>query len=457
MANKSAWLKIDNTEKKVVFDFCNDYKEFLTVSKTERLACNEIIRQAKEHGFKDLEESYKSGEKFKAGDKFYINHKNKSVALFVMGIEPLENGLNIVGAHIDSPRLDVKQNPLYEASGISKLKTHYYGGVKLYQYATIPLAIHGVIYNEAGEKIDIHIGEDLDDPVFCVTDLLIHLSRNQLAKTAREALVGEQMNIVLGNMPINDEDKDAVKANVLRIIKEKYNIEEEDFKVAELEIVPAGPARDLGFDRSMILGYGQDDRICAFTTMRAIFEVENPKKTACGLFMDKEEIGSMGNTGMASYFWENTMTELVNLEGEFSQLKVNRSLKNSKVLSADVAAGYDPDFADAFEEKNSSFMGAGITLCKYTGSGGKFGSSDANAEFLAEVRKIFKENNVAWQTAELGKIDQGGGGTIALLLAKYGAEVVDAGPATLSMHSPYELTSKIDVYMSYKAYKSFMK
>lgn len=456
MLNKSAWLQIEDAEKDLVFDFCDDYKKFLSVSKTERLACTEIIRQAKEQGFRDLEELFKSGEKFNAGDKFYLNHKNKSVALFVMGSEPLENGLNIVGAHIDSPRLDLKQNPLYEANNLTKMKTHYYGGVKLYQYATIPLAIHGVVYNSAGEKIEVHIGEDKNDPVFCVTDLLIHLSKNQLAKTAREALVGEQMNILVGNIPLKDTEKDAVKENVLKLIKEKYNFEEEDFRIAELEIVPAGEARDLGFDRSMVIGYGQDDRVCAFTTMRAIFEIENPKRTACGLFMDKEEIGSMGNTGMASYFWENTMTELVNLEGDFCQLKVNRSLKNSKVLSADVAAGFDPDFADATELMNSAFMGSGISICKYTGSGGKFGSSDANAEFLAEVRKVFKENNVVWQTAELGKVDQGGGGTIALLLAKYGAEVLDAGPATLSMHSPYEVTSKIDVYMSYKAYKAFM-
>ena len=336
------------------------------------------------------------------------------------------------------------------------MKTHYYGGVKLYQYATIPLAIHGVIYNSAGEKIEVHIGEDKDDPVFCVTDLLIHLSKNQMAKTAREALVGEQMNILIGNIPLKDTEKDAVKENILKLIKEKYNFEEEDFRVAELEIVPAGEARDLGLDRSMVIGYGQDDRVCAFTTMRAIFEIENPKRTACGLFMDKEEIGSMGNTGMASYFWENTMTELVNLEGDFCQLKVNRSLKNSKVLSADVSAGLDPDFPDVCESMNAAVIGSGISICKYTGSGGKFGSSDANAEFLAEVRNVFKEHNVVWQTAELGKVDQGGGGTIALLLAKYGAEVLDAGPATLSMHSPYEVTSKVDIYMSYKAYKAFM-
>lgn len=457
MKNKNAWLNLNNSEKEVVFDFCNDYKNFLTISKTERLACNEIIRQAKENGFRNLEELYLSGEKFKAGDKFYINHKNKSVALFVMGTEPLENGLNIVGAHIDSPRLDIKQNPLYEASGMTKLKTHYYGGVKLYQYATIPLAIHGVVYNNEGEKIEIHIGEDENDPVFCVTDLLIHLSKNQLAKTAREALVGEQMNVLFGSIPLKEDEKESVKHNILKLIKEKYNFEEEDFKIAELEVVPAGPARDLGLDRSMVLGYGQDDRVCAFTTMRAIFEIENPKRTACALFMDKEEIGSMGNTGMASHFWENTMTELVNLEGEFSQLKVNRSLKNSRVLSADVAVCYDPDFKDTCEELNTAFLGCGIAICKYTGSGGKFGSSDANAEFLSEVRKTFNENNVVWQTSELGKVDQGGGGTIALLLAKYGAEVLDAGPCTLSMHAPYEVTSKVDVYMSYKAYKSFMK
>ena len=394
--------------------------------------------------------------KSEKGGKYFVNHKNKSVALIVYGSKPLSEGLQIVGAHIDSPRLDLKPNPLYENSGLVKLKTHYYGGVKKYQYTTIPLAIHGVVYNKDGKRIEIAIGDDINDPVFTVTDLLIHLSRDQQSKPMREAITGEQLNVLFGSIPLKDKEKDAVKENILKLIKEKYNFEEEDFQIAELEIVPACKSRDLGLDRSMVIAYGQDDRVCAYATMRALFDVKNPEKTALGLFMDKEEIGSMGNTGMASYFWENLVHELVNLEGNYSALDVNRTLKNSKVLSADVTVGYDPDFADAVEAQNTAYLGCGIVVSKYSGSGGKGGSSDANAEFLQEVRKCFDDNDVTWQTGELGAVDKGGGGTIALLLAKYGAEVVDCGPAVLCMHAPMEVTSKADTYMCYKAYKAFM-
>lgn len=457
MIRKNTWLELNEAETKEVFDYNEGYKKFLDIARTERLANAEIIKQAKENGFKDLEETIKSNGKLEKGGKYFVNHKNKSVALIVVGKEDLENGLQIVGAHIDSPRLDLKPNPLYESNGLAKLKTHYYGGVKKYQYTTIPLALHGVVFNKNGEKISISIGDEEDDPVFTVTDLLIHLSRDQQAKPMREAITGEQLNILFGSIPLKDKEKDAVKENILKLIKEKYNFENEDFQVAEIEVVPAGKSRDLGLDRSMVLAYGQDDRVCAYATMKAIFDIENPEKTALGLFMDKEEIGSMGNTGMASYFWENLVHELVNLEGNYNALKVNRTLKNSKVLSADVTVGYDPDFADACEVTNTAAIGAGIVVAKYTGSGGKGGSSDANAEFLAEVRKCFDDGKVNWQTGELGAVDKGGGGTIALLLAKYGAEVVDCGPAVLCMHAPMEVTSKADTYMSYKAYKAFME
>lgn len=456
MVRKNAWLKLDEAETKNVFDYNDDYKKFLDIARTERLANQEIIKRAKENGFKDLEEVIKSKGKLEKGGKYFVNHKNKSVALIVYGSKPLSEGLQIVGAHIDSPRLDLKPNPLYENSGLVKLKTHYYGGVKKYQYTTIPLAIHGVVYNKDGKKIEIAIGDDINDPVFTVTDLLIHLSRDQQSKPMREAITGEQLNVLFGSIPLKDKEKDAVKENILKLIKEKYNFEEEDFQIAELEVVPACKSRDLGLDRSMVIAYGQDDRVCAYATMRAIFDVENPEKTALGLFMDKEEIGSMGNTGMASYFWENLVHELVNLEWNYSALDVNRTLKNSKVLSADVTVGYDPDFADAVEAQNTAYLGCGIVVSKYSGSGGKGGSSDANAEFLQEVRKCFDDNDVTWQTGELGAVDKGGGGTIALLLAKYGAEVVDCGPAVLCMHAPMEVTSKADTYMCYKAYKAFM-
>ncbi len=450
---KNAWLNLNEQETKEVHSFCDGYINFLNIARTERLANKEIIRQAEMKGYKNIE----TVDSLKPGDKVYVDQKGKAVLMFIIGKESIENGMNIVGSHIDSPRLDVKANPLYEdTDGIAKLKTHYYGGVKKYQYGTIPLAIHGVVFNKDGEKIEVNIGDDEKDPVFCVTDLLIHLSKDQMAKPTREALTGEQMNLVLGNIPVNEEDKEAVKKNILKLIKDKYNFEEEDFKVAELEVVPATKARELGLDRSMVLAYGHDDRICAYTSLQAILEVENPTKTALCIFADKEEIGSMGNAGMNSHMFENAVAEVVARLGDYCELKVRRALKNSKVLSADVSVGYDSDFAETCEKLNTAFIGCGVALVKYTGSGGKGGSNDANSEFVHEVRTIFNENKIAWQTGELGKVDQGGGGTIALMLSKYGAEVVDCGPAVLNMHAPHELASKVDTYMSYKAYKAFM-
>ena len=450
---KNAWLNLNEQETKEVHSFCDGYINFLNIARTERLANKEIIRQAEMKGYKNIE----TVDSLKPGDKVYVDQKGKAVLMFIIGKESIENGMNIVGSHIDSPRLDVKANPLYEdTDGIAKLKTHYYGGVKKYQYGTIPLAIHGVVFNKDGEKIEVNIGDDEKDPVFCVTDLLIHLSKDQMAKPTREALTGEQMNLVLGNIPVNEEDKEAVKKNILKLIKDKYNFEEEDFKVAELEVVPATKARELGLDRSMVLAYGHDDRICAYTSLQAILEVENPTKTALCIFADKEEIGSMGNAGMNSHMFENAVAEVVARLGDYCELKVRRALKNSKVLSADVSVGYDSDFAETCEKLNTAFIGCGVALVKYTGSGGKGGSNDANSEFVHEIRTIFNENKIAWQTGELGKVDQGGGGTIALMLSKYGAEVVDCGPAVLNMHAPHELASKVDTYMSYKAYKAFM-
>lgn len=455
---KSAWLKLEKDEMKKVMAYNEEYKNFLDIAKTERLATTEIIRQAKEHGFENIEDAIKSGKKLSSGDKIYVNNKEKSVALFIIGKKPLENGMRIVGAHIDSPRLDFKPNPVYEDGNIALAKTHYYGGVKKYQWTTLPLALHGVLFKKNGEKITISIGDKPEDPVFCVTDLLIHLSKDQMQKTMREGVTGEMMNVVLGNLPVEDEkEKEAVKMNVLSILLNQYGISEEDFLMAEIEVVPAGPSRDLGLDRSMVLGYGQDDRVCSYATLHGILDVENPEFTACGLFMDKEEIGSVGNTGMDSYFLENTVHELIALEGEHTSLKVRRAMKNSKVLSADVTAAFDPDFPEVMEKQNTCFLGNGVAVSKYGGSGGKGGSNDANAEFLAELRSLFAVNGVVWQAGELGRVDAGGGGTIAFLLSRYGMEVVDCGTPVLNMHSPYELSSKIDNFMTMKAYRSFLK
>lgn len=454
---KSAWLNLEKDEIKQVTAYNEDYKKFLDIAKTERLATTEIIRQAKEHDYENLEDIIKSGKKLSPGAKIYVNNKDKSVALFIMGKKALEEGMRIVGAHIDSPRLDFKPNPVYEDGNIALAKTHYYGGVKKYQWTTLPLALHGVLFKKNGEKITISIGDKPEDPVFCVTDLLIHLSKDQMQKTMREGVTGEMMNVVLGNLPVQDEkEKEAVKMNVLSILLNQYDISEEDFLMAEIEVVPAGPSRDLGLDRSMVLGYGQDDRVCSYAALHGILDVEDPEFTACGLFMDKEEIGSVGNTGMDSYFLENTVHELIALEGEHTTLKVRRAMKNSKVLSADVTAAFDPDFPEVMEKQNTCFLGNGVAVSKYGGSGGKGGSNDANAEFLAELRNLFEANGVVWQAGELGRVDAGGG-TIAFLLSRYGMEVVDCGTPVLNMHSPYEISSKIDNFMTMKAYRAFLK
>ncbi|MGP1437712.1 MAG: aminopeptidase [Treponema sp.] len=459
---KSAWEGLNDSEMEKLHAFANDYLNFLNHGKTERECTKQIIEQAEAHGFKSLSEVLKKGS-LKQGTKVYLNNKDKSVVMMVLG-KDMTNGMNIIGAHIDSPRLDVRQNPLFEEAGVAFLKTHYYGGVKKYQWTTIPLAIHGVIFDKSGKKIEICIGEDENDPVFFINDLLIHLSKKQLQETMAEAISGEQLNVVIGHMKVDSDDKKSdrdkkkdniIKENVLRLLNEKYGIVEEDFRVAELEIVPAGKARSVGIDGSMIAAHGHDDRICAYTTLRAILEIEKPVVTAVAIFADKEEIGSVGNTGMQAYYFENMVADLLATKEGYSDIHVRHALANSKMLSADVSAGFDPAFPSVFEKMNAAYMGNGICINKYTGSGGKSGSNDANPEFLQEVREIFDHNKIVWQTAELGMIDVGGGGTIAYILAKYGTEVVDCGVPVLSMHGPYELASKADLYMAYKAYRAF--
>jgi aspartyl aminopeptidase len=369
----------------------------------------------------------------------------------------MENGLNIVGSHVDSPRIDLKQNPLYEDGGFSMLKTHYYGGIKKYQWVAMPLAIHGVIIKKGGEKINVVIGEDDNDPILYISDLLPHLAGKQMGKKLSEGIEGEGLNVLIGSMPLTDKEaKSRVKLLTMKLLNEKYGINEEDFTTAELEIVPAGKSRDLGLDRSMVMAYGHDDWICAYTSLRAILEVENPERTCVGLFVDKEEIGSVGATGMHSKFFENCVAEIMELAGQYSELRVRRTLANSKMLSSDVAAADDPNFPGVIEKKNGAYFGKGIVITKYTGSRGKGGSNDANAEFLGELRDIFNDNGIVWQTAELGKVDEGGGGTIAYILAEYGMEVVDCGVAVLSMHAPWEVASKADIFETYRAYKVFL-
>lgn len=453
---ENVWEATDKKIHDEIFALSEDYKAFLDNSKTERWACREIVRRAEEKGFKDLEEIIKKGKKLKVGDKVYKVNKEKVVALFIIGKEDLINGMNIIGSHIDSPRLDLKQVPLYESADMAYLKTHYYGGVKKYQWIATPLELHGVVFKANGEKVDIVIGDREDEPVLYITDLLPHLAKDQMAKKAGEFVPGESLNLLIGSIPSKDGEKDKVKENILQILNEKYGIIEEDFVSAELEAIPAGKARDVGLDRSMIMGYGHDDRVCAYTSLEAIVNIEKPERTALALFVDKEEIGSTGNTGMAAAFLENTMMDIVNLvDGSHDIYTVKKSLENSFTLSADVAACYDPEYASAYEILNSAELGKGVTIVKYTGSRGKGGCSDANPEFISHVRNIFNENDVIWQTGELGKIDQGGGGTIAFILAEYGMEVLDCGVPVISMHAAYELVSKADVYMTYKGYKAF--
>ena len=460
MERKNAWLSYGEADETAMEKLAKDYRAFLDAGKTERECVTELVREAEANGYVNLETKLAAGEKIQPGDKVYAVGMKKIMALFHVGQEPLEKGMNILGAHIDSPRLDVKQNPLYEDTDLAYLDTHYYGGVKKYQWVAIPLAIHGVIAKKDGSVVDVVIGEDENDPIVYITDLLIHLAGKQLQKKAAEVIEGENLDILIGSRPLNEstdeKQKEAVKSNVLRILKEKYDVEEEDFLSAELEIVPAGKARDCGLDRSMVAAYGQDDRVCAYTSFVAMMEMEVPKRTSCCLLTDKEEIGSVGATGMQSRFFENTVAELLEGMGCYSDLVLRRTLRNCSMLSSDVSAGYDPAYGECFEKKNSAYLGRGIVLNKFTGARGKSGSNDANAEYVAKVRKIFDDNQVAFQTAELGKVDVGGGGTIAYIAALYGMNVIDSGVSVLSMHAPWEVTSKADIYEAKKAYKAFL-
>ena len=479
MRKENRWTTYNQKQLTDLNALAEDYRRFLDAAKTEREAAAEVVKRAREAGYRDLDEVVAKGETLRSGDKVYAVWMKKTVALFTIGTEPVEKGLRILGAHIDSPRLDLKQVPLYENTEMAFLDTHYYGGVKKYQWTTIPLAIHGVIAKKDGTVVDVKIGEDETDPVFCVTDLLIHLSKDQMAKVLGEAIKGENLDVLVGSRPASPEKesgktagdsaksgedgksdeakKSPVKQNILSILKEKYGMEEDDFLSAELEIVPAGRARDLGFDRSMIGAYGQDDRVCAFSSLDAFLRVEHPEHTACCLLTDKEEIGSVGATGAQSHFFENAVAELMDRLGQYSGLALRRALASSKMLSSDVSAAFDPLYAEVYEKNNSAYFGHGIVYNKYTGARGKSGSNDANAEYFAWVRRVMDDADVAFQTSELGKVDAGGGGTIAYISARYGMEVVDAGVAVLNMHAPLEVTSKSDLYEARNAYVAFLE
>ena len=454
---KNAWEKYDDNGIKEIFDFNEGYKNFISQCKTERECVRETIKIVEEKGYRNLDDVIKNNETLKSGDKVYANNMNKTIALFIIGEEPIENGMKILGAHIDSPRLDLKQNPLYEDSDLVLLDTHYYGGIKKYQWVTLPLAIHGVVAKKDGSLVEVVIGEDENDPVVGISDLLVHLSQTQMEKRGNKVIEGEDLNVLIGSMPAKEKEKDAVKENILKILKEKYDIEEDDFLSAELEIVPAGKARDYGIDRSMIMGYGHDDRVCAYTSLMAMLAIEKTDKTCVCLLVDKEEIGSVGATGMQSRFFENTVAEVMDRVGEYSDLKLRRALKNSKMLSSDVSAAFDPNYPSVMEKKNAAYFGRGMVFNKYTGARGKSGCNDANAEYMGELRAIMDKDNVSFQTAELGKVDQGGGGTIAYILAAYNMQVIDCGVALHNMHAPWEVASKVDIYETMKGYVAFLK
>lgn len=457
MERKNAWNTYGKREISELEELNSNYIDFLSDCKTERECVKETVRQAREKGYKSLEEVIEKGQPLKQGDKVYAVCMNKTVALFNIGKIPMEQGMNILGAHIDSPRMDIKQNPLYESNNMAYLDTHYYGGIKKYQWVTLPLAIHGVVVKKDGTKVEVNIGEKDTDPVFCVTDLLIHLAGQQMEKNAAKVIEGENLDILVGSIPLEDKEKDAVKEGIIGILKNTYEMEEEDFMSAELEVVPAGRAREMGFDRSMIMAYGQDDKVCAYTSLAAMLEMDKLDKTACCLLVDKEEIGSVGATGMQSKFFENTVAELLNLNGDYNELKLKRCLAHSRMLSSDVNAAFDPLYSDVFKNNSSSFLGSGVVFNKFTGSRGKSGSNDANAEYLAVLRNIMDNHNVHFQMPELGKVDAGGGGTIAYIMSLYGMEVIDCGVAVLNMHAPWEVTSKADIYETYKCYKAFLK
>ena len=465
MERLNAWNKYDEDMKKKVFDFADEYRRFISLCKTERECVEECVRILKASGYKDLKDVIAADEKLKAGDKVYAVNMNKAIVAFNIGEDSIESGMNILGAHIDSPRLDIKQNPLYEETGLVLLDTHYYGGIKKYQWVATPLALHGVVALKDGTTVKVVIGEDIDDTVVGISDLLIHLASEQMDKKAAKVVEGEALDILVGSMPLKQESaksdkedcKDAVKKNILALLKEKYGIEEEDFMSAELEAVPAGPARDYGIDRSMIIGYGHDDRVCAYPSLIALVNADMPKRTGVCILVDKEEIGSVGATGMQSRFFENMVAEVMDRCGEYSELKLRRALANSYMLSSDVSAAYDPNYASVFEKKNAAYFGKGMVFNKYTGARGKSGSNDASAEFVGKLRKVMDDADVAFQTAELGKVDIGGGGTIAYILANLDMNVIDSGIAVQNMHAPYEVISKADLYETLKGYEAFLK
>lgn len=467
MEKKNAWEKYPEGKKRdEVFAFAEDYRKFISDCKTERECTAKLYEQAIEEGFKDFDEAVATGKKLKPGAKLVANNMGKGLALFIVGKQPVENGMNILGAHIDSPRMDLKQVPLYEdvlyKTHLAMLDTHYYGGIKKYQWVTLPLALHGVICKKDGTTVAVNIGDKPGDPVFGVSDLLIHLSADQLEKKGAKVVEGENLDLLIGSIPAEQKDdekdmKERVKANILNILEKTYGVDEEDFLSAEIEVVPAGDARDYGLDRSMIMGYGHDDRVCAYPSYRAMLEVKEPEYTSVCLLVDKEEIGSVGASGMQSRFFENCVAELVNLTDEYNELKVRRALKNSKVLSSDVSAAFDPNYPSVMETRNAAYFGKGLVFNKYTGSRGKSGSNDANAEYVAKLRNIMDKNEISFQTAELGKVDQGGGGTIAYILANYDMNVIDSGVPVLNMHAPWEIISKVDLYEAWKGYVAFLK
>lgn len=464
MEKKNAWEKYPEGKKRdEVFSFAEDYRKFISDCKTERECTSAVYKDAVAHGYKDLDELIKNKTAVKAGDRIVADNMGKGVALFNIGKKSIEDGMNILGAHIDSPRMDLKQVPLYEDTEMALLDTHYYGGIKKYQWVTLPLALHGVICKKDGTTVKVNIGDKPGDPVVGVSDLLIHLSGDQMSKKASEVIEGENLDVLIGSIPgpekdENDKDiKDRVKTNILNILSKEYKVDEDDFLSAEIEVVPAGEARDYGLDRSMIMGYGHDDRVCAYPSYRAMLDVADPEYTSVCLLVDKEEIGSVGASGMQSRFFENCVAEVMNLAGEYTELAVRRAMKNSKVLSSDVSAAFDPNYPSVMEKKNSAYFGKGLVFNKYTGARGKSGSNDANAEYVAKLRKIMDDNEVSFQTSELGRVDVGGGGTIAYILANYDMNVIDSGVPVLNMHAPWEIISKVDLYEALKGYIAFLK
>lgn len=466
MERENAWKKYSDADMKKVFAFSDGYKDFLSACKTERECTEFVAEEIEKQGYKNIDELIVKNGKLKAGDKVYANNMGKGIAMFQIGSEPFESGMSILGAHIDSPRLDLKQNPLYEDTDLAMFETHYYGGIKKYQWTARPMAIHGVICKADGTKVKISIGEDPEDPVLGVSDLLIHLAGKQMDKKGSVVVEGEDLNVLLGSIPVKekknakdeDKEKEPVKAMILKILKDKYGVEDADFESSELEIVPAGPARDYGLDRSMIMSYGHDDRVCAYPSYKAMLDLpKKTEKTCVCLLVDKEEIGSMGATGMQSMFFEDIVAEVMNLCGEYSELGLRRAFRNSKMLSSDVSAAFDPNYPSVMEKNNCAYLGKGPVFCKYTGARGKAGSNDANAEYISEIRSIFNKDDVSYQTGELGKVDEGGGGTIAYIMANYGMNVIDSGVAVLNMHAPNEIISKADIFEAFKGYVSFLK